>query len=216
MAKKKSVQGVKLFAPEVRLSFPALDEPTAFEDGQEKKFRATFLYDMTNPAHKAKIKEIKAEAQRLVKEAYGNSFSLKEPPPNFKGFCFGNGNKVVDDEGNIRDGYADHFWVRTAVSVSPGVGVANRRSEPVRPGDPQFPYGGCYVNAKFNLWAQDNKYGKRINGGLIAIQFVKEGDAFGAAPVNVEDEFDALEDNSPADEGLGSGGDDDWDDDLDI
>jgi len=49
------------------------------------------------------------------------------------------------------------------------------------------PYGGCYVNAGLQVWAQDNKWGKRINCELRWVQFVKDGDAFGgAAPVRID------------------------------
>jgi hypothetical protein len=56
------------------------------------------------------------------------------------------------------------------------------------------PYGGCYVNASIEIWAQDNQFGKRINAQLRGIQFVKDGDAFGGggSPASA-DEFEELE-----------------------
>ena len=35
------------------------------------------------------------------------------------------------------------------------------------------------ARASIDLWAQDNKYGKRINASLTHVQFVKDGDQFG-------------------------------------
>ena len=55
-------------------------------------------------------------------------------------------------------------------------------------------YAGCYVNATVRLWAQDNKFGKRINAQLRAVQFVKEGSRFGEGTVDVSKEFEALPD----------------------
>jgi len=47
------------------------------------------------------------------------------------------------------------------------------------------PYPGCYVNAKVQLWAQDNAFGKGMRCTLMAVQFVKDGEAFsGAGPAN--------------------------------
>ena len=43
------------------------------------------------------------------------------------------------------------------------------------------PYGGSYVNAKVDIWAQDNKWGQGIRATLAAVQFVKDGDAFTAS-----------------------------------
>lgn len=54
-------------------------------------------------------------------------------------------------------------------------------------------YGGCYVNAKIQFWAQDNKWGKRINAQLCGLQFVKDGLPFsGGKPADVTD-FDTVE-----------------------
>ncbi len=56
-------------------------------------------------------------------------------------------------------------------------------------------YGGMYVNATIRLWWQDNEEGgKRINASLEAIQYYKEGERFGADPVDVDDAFDGIED----------------------
>ncbi len=43
------------------------------------------------------------------------------------------------------------------------------------------------------LWYQDNHYGKRINASLRNVQFVKDGEPFGAKPVAPEEDFEALE-----------------------
>lgn len=55
-------------------------------------------------------------------------------------------------------------------------------------------YSGCYVNAKIELWVQDNNWGQRVNATLLGIQFVKDGDAFGAgAPPANPDDFPDLD-----------------------
>lgn len=47
------------------------------------------------------------------------------------------------------------------------------------------PYGGCYVDASVEFWAQDNQWGKRVNATLRWVQFRRDGDAFaGAAPAS--------------------------------
>lgn len=187
----------------VRLSYPKLFKPEAYSEGQEKKFQATFLLDPSDANHAAKIKEIKQAAAKLMREAYGADFK----PTGLKGICFGDGNKKVKEDGSVSEGYKDMFYVSVTNTVRPA--VANRKGEPVAEGDPQCPYGGCYVNSTLTLWAQNNSFGKRINGNLRGVQYVKDGPAFGAGPVSVEEEFEALEDNGPA----GAGG-DDFDDDI--
>ena len=44
-------------------------------------------------------------------------------------------------------------------------------------------YSGCYVNAQLDFWVQDNKFGKRINCEIAAVQFNRAGDSFGAGGV---------------------------------
>lgn len=188
----------------VRLSFPKLFKAEAFQEGQEKKFQATGLLDPSDASHAAKIKEIKQAAGALLKEAGLTSHELD-------GVCFGDGNKKVKktkDGKVVREGYENMFYVSVNNTTRPA--VANRRGEPVSEGDPGCPYAGCYVNITLTLWVQDNQYGKRINGNLRGVQFVKDGEAFGNAPVSVDSEFEALEDSAGGSAGETS----DWDDDI--
>jgi hypothetical protein len=55
------------------------------------------------------------------------------------------------------------------------------------------PYAGCYVNVLLRFWAQDNEYGRRVNAQPLAIQFVRDGQPFGEAPVNPEEAFGKVE-----------------------
>ena len=52
------------------------------------------------------------------------------------------------------------------------------------------PYAGCYVNAVLEFWAQDNKFGKRVNATLMGVQFFRDGDAFSGGGAASDDDFD--------------------------
>lgn len=57
-------------------------------------------------------------------------------------------------------------------------------------------YSGCRVNAKVELWGQDNQFGKRINAKIIAIQFAGDDESFDGGHVSEEVAtagFEALE-----------------------
>ena len=59
-------------------------------------------------------------------------------------------------------------------------------------------YSGCRVNAKVEIWGQDNDFGKRINAKLIAVQFAGDDKAFDGSHVSEDVAvagFDALEDD---------------------
>ena len=55
------------------------------------------------------------------------------------------------------------------------------------------------VNATVNVWAQDNKYGKRVNAQLLGVQFYADGDSFGGGAVGSVDDFDDLAEGAEAD-----------------
>jgi hypothetical protein len=54
------------------------------------------------------------------------------------------------------------------------------------------PYSGCYVNAVIELWAQDNKFGKRINASLMGVQFLRDGQRLSGGGVASADDFQAI------------------------
>lgn len=176
-----SVQSEPIQLKKVRLSFPQIYTARAFQAGQDPRFEASFLLDPSNADHAATINAIKAEIKRMAGEAFGG-----KPPKDMK-HCLGDGN--LKDY----DGYAGMVVLNSSNKVRPL--VVNRKNEPVAEGDNQAPYAGCYVHASVNLWVQNNSFGKRVNASLRGIKFVEDGSAFGRAPVNAEDEFEALEDS---------------------
>ena len=60
-------------------------------------------------------------------------------------------------------------------------------------------FAGCYVNAAISIWIMDNKWGKRVNANLVAIQYVKDGEAFGSGAVKADAIFDDISAESLAD-----------------
>lgn len=157
----------------VRLSFPHLFQPHAMEEGQEKKFGATFLLDVDK--HARTIEQIDKVIDRLVLDEF------KKAMPHIKS-CLRDGNEKPNMEG-----YGDGVMFLSASNkVRPP--VVNQDMSPIAETDGII-YAGCYVNATIRLWVQNNKWGKRVNAGLRAVMFVADGESFGAGPVNAEDEF---------------------------
>jgi hypothetical protein len=57
-------------------------------------------------------------------------------------------------------------------------------------------YGGCYVNAKVEPWAQVKGTGSPgIRCTLIAVQFANDGESFGGAPPVNDDGFESVEED---------------------
>ena len=51
-------------------------------------------------------------------------------------------------------------------------------------------YAGCRVDLLIRPWAQDNKFGKRINAGLIAVKFRADDEPFGEAAIDDDGVFE--------------------------
>lgn len=191
----RKVMGNVLKLPAVRLSFPDLFVPKAFEEGQVPKFGATFLLDPKNPRHAKTISEVRAEQARMIKEGWGVA------PDKLKLEYMGNGeDKTSLQTGEVYQGYEGMIYIVCKNGTQPG--VIDKEQQPVSADDPRV-YGGAFVNASINLFLQDNKYGKAVRASVRGVQVLGYGDPFGSR-FN-EKEFDDFDSD---DEGLAMAEDD--------
>lgn len=121
---------------------------------------------------------------------------------------------IAADRKFIKDGdlmakeEAEGMWVVSS-SEKTRPQLRNRDKSPLTEKHSDIIYGGCYVNMLIRPWWQDNQYGKRVNAGLAAVQFLRDGEPFGTGritPDQVDDTFDSYEEED--------GVSDDDDDDL--
>ena len=167
----------------VRLSFPNLFEAKAGDEpGSKPKFGATFLMHKTKNA--AEIKALQAAVDTVKKTAdvlKGKKIS-KQP--------------IRDGaEKDQLDGYdGDVVFISARNHNRPG--VVNRDLTPLVAADGK-PYAGCYVNATVECYGYTHpKSGPGITWSLRNVQFVKDGEPFGAKVTPAEREFSAIEDDS--------------------
>lgn len=166
---------VEIYVERVRLSYPYLFKPRVQEndDGkQTKKFQAKLILDKKK--HKKFIDEIEDAFDDIIDAKWNG----KRPA------------KLTDDrlclrDGDDEDGEEFHGTMVLSASNTKRPDVRDRNKTPLVEEDGK-PYAGCYVNAIVRLWAQDNKYGKRINASLEVVQFMDDGDPFGAPPVDAD------------------------------
>jgi hypothetical protein len=195
---KETVRSEKIALKNVRLSFPHLFEPKAFNPGQKPRYEATFLLDPSKKEHAAAIKLIVDTANECLERAFG------ETPKGIEcGFQFADGETAID-LGGVKwrgkpkeyEGYQGMFCISTN---SPNrVTVVDQRRAPLAESDDRI-YGGSWVNASITLWIQDNQFGKRVNANLRAVQLVNSGEAFGVRAADPEEEFEIIEDDDELD-----------------
>jgi Protein of unknown function (DUF2815) len=183
------VQDMIIKLHNVRLAFPDLFIPTAFEAGQEEKYGATFLVPKDSPL----VKEIEHAINEVAAQKWGAKAkaTLDGIRGNSQKYCFVDG----DTKGQY-DGFLGHMALSAKNEKRPL--VIDRDKTSLTSGDGR-PYAGCYVHGSVEIWAQDNKWGKGIRASLRGVQFFREGDAFGGgAPASAE-EFDDLAVGADAD-----------------
>lgn len=173
----------KVILRDVRLSFPDLFEAVQYNGQGPYQYRASLLVD---PKSKAK-QELDAAIKEVAVAKWGAKADaiLKQANATQK-ICF------IDGDTKAYNGYAGN-WALTATRAQDAGKpvVVDRGKRPVEASDGLF-YGGCYVNATVEIWAQDNSFGKTVRATLVNIQFVRDGESFGGAAPATDDGLEDL------------------------
>lgn len=170
----------------VRIAFPALFEAKSINDG-DPRFGANFIIEPNS----ANAKAVSAAMVEVAEVKWKTKAKTTLDELKKKGkVCF------VEDEkkngsGETYAGFEDMYHISANNAARPT--ILDRDKTPLVQSDGR-PYGGCFVNATVDIWAQDNKFGKRINATLTGVQFHSDGDAFGGGAPASPDQFPDLGD----------------------
>ena len=168
----------------VRISYPHLFQATQYQGKGDFSYSAAFHVVAGSENDKAIRKAIAAQAVGFGKNS---AEILKSIELNSMKFCYING--VLKD---LEDG----IWVLTSKrKQGDGKPLVIDRDPKVtlEPSDGR-PYGGCFVNAKVEIYAQTQGTGAPgIRCGLIAVQFYSDGESFGGASRASADGFETVE-----------------------
>jgi hypothetical protein len=182
----------------VRLSYPDLFKPgKPMNEGDAPKYGAQFIIDMESDA----AKQAKDALTQAAQETFGANWQAIVGAMEKSKKCLRKGDDNLTKDGAVRDGYHGKLYL-----------VARNRAKPLLIGprkgaDGQFPvlteeggkpYGGCYVNVKVDIKAMKakEKIPNQIYATLLTVQFVADGESFGAAP-GTADGFDDVEGAEP-------------------
>lgn len=165
-----------------RIAFPQLFKAVAFQGEGDPVFSANFIISKDHPQM--------AEITKLIEEV--SKLQWKDKSSVILKNLYDT-DKVCIHKGDLKPeygGYPGNLFISARNKIQPR--VVDRDGLTVLTTADGRPYAGCYVNASFEVYAQDNNYGKRIVAKLRGVQFVKDGEAFsGGAPAG-EDEFDSV------------------------
>jgi hypothetical protein len=192
---------------DVRLSFPTLAVPEFYQnkkqrENDERRWTATLLIPVNSPMKKLIDDTIIAVAKTKWEKKFQEVLDANEGVSNKT--CW------LDGKKKAYEGYKDHWALTTIRKESAGrPGVFDTDKSPIYKPDGTLyegkgfrVYGGCYVNAHVNFWAQDNSNGKAIRCELIALQRNRDGDAFSGGMAVDADAFDEITEGADAEDDL--------------
>lgn len=174
----------------VRLSYPHLDAPFAMDDDEGSKSVPKYSVKLLLP------KATHADARTAIQGLMRKLLDAQNPPlknlPSDKKFM-----RDGDDSG--KDEEAGNWTISARETNAPqlrGATLDPKTKKPIRITPEQALnvfYPGCYVSCLIRPWFMKNKWGKRLNANLIAVQFLKDGEPLGEGrlrPDDIDDSFD--------------------------
>ena len=179
-----------------RVSFPHLAEKSIPKEG--KPFYGITGMMPKGEAHEAAkdilIDQIKAAlAEKNITAGHKNWFFYDADKRNAQ--------NIEDGEDEVRPEYLGHY-IFSARDTKIRPKVYNQRGQLVQDKDEveELVYGGCYCHILLAPWAYNNTDVKKkgVSATLIGVQFVQNGEPFGAARV---DDSDAWGDESSGNAG---------------
>ena len=177
----------KVMLRNVRLSYEHIFTPSAFDDNQEAKYSATLIV----PKDHADLPALKRAMFEAGQETFPADFKAGGWPKGYT-CSLKDADKDTDGSGTLlaekNEAYAGCYILEANSTRRPL--VIGRKKEAITEEDGII-YSGCYVNV--SLAAAGYTYAKIKKGVkcyLNGVQFVKDGERFGA---DASADFDALD-----------------------
>lgn len=174
----------------VTLSFPAIAEPQAFGEG-EPAYGAKFAIKPGSEQHKALEAAILAEATEAWKDKAASVLQMLEEDGKMAYT-----KKVYRSKktGEAYQGFEGMHYLSTRNAKTQPT-VYDQYGKPVLGSSDieKKAHSGAVVSASVEVWAQDNKWGRRINCSLRGVMLTGEGENLGGGSSAASaDEFASL------------------------
>lgn len=209
--------GTNVFLTNVRLSFPHLDTPDYFQgkktkDSDKRRWTAAFHISSDSKAQAMEngrpvgtpvsAKEFIDKAlEQMAVENWKEKAKLKlmNILPDPKACAWQDGTKKE----------MPGIWILNSIRTEDKgrpVVIDNDKS-PIYKADNSLHegkagrlFGGCFVNAHVELWAQKSPAPEGLRCGLVAIQRLRIGDSFGGGAIPTTDAFGEITDGADAED----------------
>lgn len=189
-----------IYLSNVRLSFPNLVEPQKSVNSQGKErisYNCEFIMGADHPGFANFTQKYGELVQAKWKEHANTVMQMIQNDRKLR--CFGRGEEKVNQKTfQVYDGYPGMVFISAGNKNPPQMIQAD--GAPVDPLNTMAYqalarklYGGCYVNAAVKPWLQENTHGRGIRCDLVAVQFLKDGPAFGEGVVDASGMFGTVD-----------------------
>ena len=165
----------KVVTSEVRFSYVQVFEPSAMEEGMEKKYSVSLIIPKSDKKLVKKIEDAIALALKEGKAKFGGKI-----PNNYK-----NPLRDGDIDRADHEEYADSWFVNANSNRRPG--LVDENLDPILDQD-EF-YSGCYGRASINFYAFNVSGNKGVAVGLNNLQKLRDGEALGGANTSAAEDF---------------------------
>ena len=185
----------RIMLKHIVLAFPALAEPQSFGEG-EPAYGAKFPIKPGSEQHKALEAAILAEATEAWKDKAVSVLKMLEEDGKV---AFVKKIYRSKKTGEAYQGFEGMHYLSTRNAKTQPTIFNQYGEEITAKGEiERQAFSGAVVNASVEVWAQDNKWGRRINCSLRGVMLTGEGENFGggSAPASA-DEFASLAKAAP-------------------
>ncbi len=159
------VQATKVVTGKVRFSYLHVFEPSAVDEGQEKKYSVSLIIPKKDKATLAKIEKAIEAAKEAGKAKLGGKIPAALKLPLRDGDI-----ERPDDEA-----YADSFFLNANAKTKPG--LVDKALNPIM--DQDQLYSGCYGRASITFYAFNTSGNKGIACGLNNLMKLEDGESLG-------------------------------------
>jgi hypothetical protein len=189
----------KVNTPVFRVSFPALFEPTSFEDGGPLKYQVTCIVpkdfdDSDHPDPKnnnaKQMRKLRDAIDEVGEAAFGKEWKKMKKRMRYPHIRDGE-----DYDG--KDGYGPEVEFFRLKSDNQPL-VVDKKIQMIDPKNPNGMYAGCYAIASVSIYPYFG-YGGGVGLALGNVQKIADGDSF-VGRTSPEDDFEAWDDDDDDDD----------------
>lgn len=173
----------RLITPKFRVSYPHVFKAQSPKPGDKPKFSVTMLFPKDSELMGQTVDGRPRGLKEVIKNAKIAEFGPKENWPDDLESPVNDGD-VPDNQGTIKEGYADHWVIKASTGEDQRPGVVDEEGVPITGEDAAKFYPGCYARAYVYayVWFYPNRQKPMKKGvGFILdhVQKMGDGKSFG-------------------------------------